>query len=111
MSKFIFTSEAVSMGHPDKVSDQISDGIHDALLAEDPMSRVAGETLCTTDFVCMAGEITANANVNYEKVARDVIREIGYVSDDIGFNADTCEVDVRLHSQSSDIAMGVDKDG
>jgi len=111
MSKFIFTSESVSMGHPDKVSDQVSDGILDALLAQDPMARVACETLCTTDFVCLAGEITANADVDYEQVARKVIREIGYTSDDIGFNADTCTVDVRLHSQSADIAMGVDREG
>ncbi len=111
MSNYFFTSESVSMGHPDKVSDQVSDGILDALLAQDPMARVACETLCTTDFVCLAGEITANAEVDYEAVARKVIREIGYTSDDIGFNADTCEVDVRLHSQSSDIAMGVDRDG
>jgi len=111
MSKFIFTSESVSMGHPDKVSDQVSDGILDALLAQDSMARVACETLCTTDFVCLAGEITANADVDYEQVARKVIREIGYTSDDIGFNADTCTVDVRLHSQSADIAMGVDREG
>lgn len=111
MSNFLFTSEAVSMGHPDKVSDQVSDGVLDALLALDPQSRVACETLCTTDFVCLAGEITANADVDYASVAREVIRDIGYTSDDIGFNADTCEIDVRLHSQSGDIAMGVDRDG
>jgi len=111
MSGFIFTSESVSSGHPDKVSDQVSDGILDALLAQDPMSRVACETLCTTDFVCLAGEITSNAKVDFTKVARDVIRDIGYTSDDIGFNADTCEVLVKLHSQSADIAMGVDRDG
>jgi len=111
MANYFFTSESVSMGHPDKVSDQVSDGILDALLAQDPMARVACETLCTTDFVCLAGEITANANVDYEAVTRKVIREIGYTSDDIGFNADTCEVLVKLHSQSGDIAMGVDRDG
>lgn len=111
MANFIFTSEAVSMGHPDKVSDQVSDGILDALLTQDPKARVACETLCTTDFLCLAGEITANASVDYESVARDVVRDIGYTSDDIGFNADTCEIDVRLHSQSADIAMGVDADG
>ncbi|MCA8988757.1 MAG: methionine adenosyltransferase [Planctomycetaceae bacterium] len=111
MANYIFTSESVSMGHPDKVSDQVSDGILDALLAQDSRARVACETLCTTDFVCLAGEITANAQVDYDAVARQVIREIGYTSDDIGFNADTCEIDVRLHSQSSDIAMGVDRDG
>ncbi|WP_237228442.1 methionine adenosyltransferase [Rubinisphaera sp. JC750] len=111
MSNYIFTSEAVSMGHPDKVSDQVSDGVLDALLAQDPAARVACETLCTTDFVCLAGEITANADVDYEAVTREVIADIGYTSDDIGFNASTCEVDVRLHSQSQDIAMGVDRDG
>lgn len=111
MAKFSFTSESVSMGHPDKVSDQVSDGILDALLAEDPYSRVACETLCTTDFLLLAGEITSNANVDYEKIARDVIRDIGYTSEDIGFNADTCEVLVKLHQQSADIAQGVDAEG
>ncbi|MFK7819316.1 MAG: methionine adenosyltransferase, partial [Planctomycetaceae bacterium] len=110
-SNFLFTSESVSQGHPDKVSDQVSDGILDALLAQDPKSRVACETLCTTDLIVLSGEITANAEVDFEKVARDVVREIGYTSDDIGFNADTCEVQVRLHSQSADIAQGVDADG
>lgn len=111
MSKYVFTSESVSMGHPDKVSDQISDGILDALLAADPMSRVACETLCTTDLVVLAGEITSRASVDYVKVVRDVVRDIGYVSDDIGFNADSCRVFLGLHSQSGDIAMGVDRDG
>jgi S-adenosylmethionine synthetase len=111
MSRFIFTSESVSQGHPDKVSDQVSDGIVDAIFAQDPMARVACETLCTTDFVCLAGEITSTAKVDYAAVARKVIRDIGYTSDDIGFNADTCEVLVKLHSQSPDIAMGVDRDG
>ena len=107
----LFTSESVSEGHPDKVSDQVSDGVLDAHLAGDPMSRVACETLCTTDFVCLAGEITSTCQVDYEKIARDVIRDIGYTSDDIGFNADTCEVLLKIHSQSPDIAMGVDRDG
>ena len=111
MSRFIFTSESVSQGHPDKVSDQVSDGVVDAIFAQDPMARVACETLCTTDFVCLAGEITSTAKVDYAAVARKVIREIGYTSNDIGFNADTCEVLVKLHSQSPDIAMGVDRDG
>jgi S-adenosylmethionine synthetase len=109
--KFLFTSESVSMGHPDKLADQISDGILDALLAQDPMSRVACETLVTTDFCCLAGEITTKAKVDYEKVARQVIREVGYTHNDIGFAADTCKLDMRLHSQSPDIAMGVDRDG
>ena len=111
MSRFFFTSESVSQGHPDKVSDQVSDGILDALLAEDPMSRVACETMCTTDLVVLAGEITSSAKVDYVDVARKVIRDIGYTSDDIGFNADTCRIFVALHSQSGDIAMGVDRDG
>ena len=112
MSKrFIFTSESVSMGHPDKVSDQVSDGVLDALLAQDPASRCACETLCTTDYLVLAGEITSKADVNFEQIARDVVRSIGYTSDDIGFNADTAKVDIRLHQQSADIAMGVDADG
>jgi S-adenosylmethionine synthetase len=111
MSKMIFTSESVSMGHPDKVADQISDGILDALLEKDPHSRVACETLCTTDLVVLAGEITSRASVDYVGVARGVVRDIGYTSDDIGFNADTCRVFLGLHSQSGDIAMGVDRDG
>jgi len=108
--KFLFTSESVSSGHPDKLADQISDGVLDALLAQDPMSRVACETLVTTDFCCLAGEITTQAKVDYEQIARQVIREVGYTHDDIGFNADTCKVEVRLHSQSPDIAMGVNDD-
>ena len=105
----IFTSESVSEGHPDKVSDQVSDAILDACLSQDPQSRVACETLCTTDLVVIAGEITTKAQVDFEAVAREAIREIGYTSDDIGFNADTCEIQVRLHEQSADIAQGVDE--
>ncbi|MCM8540189.1 MAG: methionine adenosyltransferase [Lentisphaeraceae bacterium] len=105
----IFTSESVSEGHPDKVSDQVSDAILDACLAQDSQSRVACETLCTTDLVVIAGEITTSANVDYEEVAREAIRQIGYTSDDIGFNANTCEIQVRLHAQSPDIAQGVDE--
>ena len=111
MPNYFFTSESVSMGHPDKVSDQVSDGILDALLAQDPMSRVACETMVATDFVCLAGEITTNAKVDYIEVARNVIREIGYTDEGIGFNADTAEVLCRLTSQSGDIAMGVDREG
>ena len=111
MARYIFTSESVSMGHPDKVSDQISDGILDALLAEDPYSRVACETLCTTDLIVLSGEITSQANIDHTAVTREIVRDIGYTSDDIGFNADTCKVFVALHSQSGDIAQGVDKDG
>src|SRR5262245_43167382 len=99
------------MGHPDKLADQISDGVLDALLAQDPKSRVACETLVTTDYCILAGEITTTAKVDYEKVARDVIEKVGYTHDDIGFNAKTCKVDIKLHSQSPDIAMGVDREG
>ena len=111
MSKYYFTSESVSMGHPDKVADQISDGVLDAILAQDPMSRVACETLCTTDLVVVAGEVTTGAKVDHIDVVRNVVRDIGYTSDDIGFNADSCRVFLALHSQSRDIAQGVDRDG
>jgi len=111
MAKYLFTSESVSMGHPDKVSDQISDGILDALLEQDPHSRVACETLCTTDLVVLSGEITTNAVVDYDALTRKIVREIGYTGDDIGFNADSCKILVALHSQSADIAQGVDRDG
>jgi len=110
MSSF-FTSESVSMGHPDKVSDQISDGVLDALLAQDPMSRVACETLCTTDLVVLAGEITSKGTLDYVKLVRDVVRDIGYVGTDMGFSEETVRVFVALHAQSGDIAMGVDRDG
>ncbi|WP_437230972.1 methionine adenosyltransferase [Planctomicrobium sp. SH661] len=108
---FIFTSESVSMGHPDKVSDQVSDAVLDAMLEQDPTSRCACETLCTTDFLVTAGEIRTDAKIDMEKVVRNAVREIGYTSDDIGFNADTFEYVNRLHQQSADIAMGVDADG
>ncbi len=113
MSKYVFTSESVSMGHPDKVADQISDGILDAILAQDPVSRVACETLVTTDLVVLAGEITTRAVIDYEKVVRNVVRDIGYVKydQDIGFDAETCRIFLGLHAQSGDIAMGVDRDG
>jgi S-adenosylmethionine synthetase len=108
--RYLFTSESVSMGHPDKLADQISDGVLDALLAQDPYSRVACETLVTTNFCCLAGEITTKASVDYEKVARQVIREVGYNDPAMLFDADSCEVMVRLHEQSPDIAMGVNDD-
>ena len=108
--KYLFTSEAVSMGHPDKLADQISDGILDALFAQDPFSRVACETLVTTGVAIVAGEITTKAVVNYPDVVRDVIRKVGYTSDDLGINADTCSVMLSLDRQSPDIAMGVDSD-
>ena len=109
MSKFIFTSESVTEGHPDKVCDTISDAILDACMAQDPMSRVACETTACTGFVLICGEITTNAVVDYEKIARDAIREIGYTDPALGFDSDTCEILVRIHEQSADIAMGVDK--
>jgi len=108
---FIFTSESVSMGHPDKVSDQVSDAVLDAMLEQDPTSRCACETLCTTDFLVTAGEIRTDAKLDMEQVVRNAVREIGYISDDIGFNAETFEYVNRLHQQSADIAMGVDADG
>ena len=109
MEKRLFTSESVTEGHPDKISDNISDAILDALMEQDPMSRVACETAITTDYVLVMGEITTKAKVDYEKIARETIREIGYDSDEKGFNCDTCKVNVLLDSQSADIAMGVDK--
>ena len=108
--KYLFTSESVSMGHPDKLADQISDGVLDALLAQDPLSRVACETMVTTGLAIIAGEITTKANVNFAKVVRQVIREVGYTDDEMGISADTCSVMVALGEQSPDIAMGVNSD-
>ncbi len=106
IDEFIFTSESVSEGHPDKVSDQISDAVLDAHLAGDAESRVACETLTATDLVVLAGEITSSQKVDYEKLVREVIRDIGYVGT-TGFDADTCEVMTRLVAQSADISQGV----
>jgi S-adenosylmethionine synthetase len=103
----LFTSESVSMGHPDKVADQISDAILDACLSGDPESRVACETLVTTDLCVVAGEITTRSKVDYEDVARRTIRRIGYTNAEWGMDASTCEVDVRIHAQSPDISQGV----
>ena len=108
--KYLFTSESVSMGHPDKLADQISDGVLDALFAQDPMSRVACETMVTTGIAIIAGEITTKAQVDYASVVRDVIREVGYTDDEMGISADTCAVMVSLDKQSPDIAQGVDSD-
>ncbi|HLL88913.1 MAG TPA: methionine adenosyltransferase [Tepidisphaeraceae bacterium] len=108
-STHLFTSESVTMGHPDKVADQISDAILDALLAQDPKSRVACETLVTTGQVVLAGEVTTEAYVDAAQIARDTIREIGYVHPDIGFDYHSCGVLSAIHSQSPDIARGVDK--
>ena len=109
MEKHLFTSESVTEGHPDKICDNISDAILDALMAQDPMSRVACETTITTNFVIVMGEITTKASVDYEKIVRETIREIGYDDDVKGFNCDTCEVKILLDNQSVDIARGVDK--
>ena len=109
MEKHLFTSESVTEGHPDKICDNISDAILDALMAQDPMSRVACETVITTDYVMVMGEITTKAIVDYEKIVRETIREIGYDDDMKGFNCDTCTVKILLDNQSADIALGVDK--
>ncbi len=108
--RYLFTSESVSMGHPDKLADQISDGVLDALLAQDPKSRVACETMVTTGIAIVAGEITTNAVVDYQQVVRDVIRDVGYTDDQMGICADTCAVMVSIDKQSPDIAQGVDDD-
>jgi len=107
-SEFLFTSESVSEGHPDKVSDQISDAVLDAILAQDPKSRVAAETLCTTGLVVLAGEITTHANVEYIQVARETIKRIGYDNTDYGIDHKGCSVLVAYGKQSPDIAQGVD---
>ena len=109
MEKYLFTSESVTEGHPDKVCDQISDAILDAMLEEDPYSRVACETCCTTGLVLVMGEVTTNGYVDIQKIVRDTIREIGYTRAKYGFDADTCGVMVALDEQSKDIAMGVNK--
>ena len=109
-TRHVFTSESVSEGHPDKVCDQISDAILDALLAQDPESRVACETLATSNLIVLSGEITTKANVNFEKIARKVAGDIGYDNDDLGFNANDAEVIVKIHQQSPDIAQGVNAD-
>ena len=109
MSKRLFTSESVTEGHPDKICDQISDAVLDALLREDPMSRVACEVTCTTGIVSVMGEITTKAIVDIPKIVRETVREIGYDRAKYGFDCDTCAVTNLIHEQSPDIAMGVDK--
>jgi S-adenosylmethionine synthetase len=110
-SGYLFTSESVTEGHPDKIADQISDAVLDAALTEDPTARVACETLVTTGLVVIAGEITTSARIDYTKVARDTIRDIGYTRAKYGFDCDTCSVLSALDRQSPDIAMGVDTGG
>ena len=109
MERRLFTSESVTEGHPDKMCDQVSDAILDALMEKDPMSRVACETAMTTGLVLVMGEVTTSAYVDIQKLVRDTIKEIGYTRGKYGFDADTCGVMVALDEQSSDIAMGVDK--
>ncbi|RYR02057.1 hypothetical protein Ahy_B06g080894 isoform B [Arachis hypogaea] len=107
MDTFLFTSESVNEGHPDKLCDQISDAVLDACLEQDPESKVACETCTKTNLVMVFGEITTKANVDYEKIVRDTCRGIGFVSDDVGLDADNCNVLVYLEQQSPDIAQGV----
>ena len=109
MSKYLFTSESVTEGHPDKICDQVSDAILDAMLEQDPMSRVACETTTTTGIVSVMGEITTKANVDIHKIIRETVREIGYDRAKYGFDCDTCAIVNMIHGQSPDIALGVDK--
>src|SRR5204863_1427617 len=109
--RHLFTSESVTEGHPDKIADQISDSILDALITQDPMSRVACETLVTTGIAFVAGEITTKAVIDYQQVVRSTIAEVGYTRGKYGFDAETCAVISSIHSQSPDIAMGVDTGG
>ncbi len=109
MSRKLFTSESVTEGHPDKISDKISDAILDEMLRQDPMSRVACETFCTTGLVCVMGEVTTRAQVDIQSIVRDTVREIGYDRAKYGFDCDSCAVITSLHAQSPDIALGVDR--
>lgn len=110
MEKRIFTSECVTCGHPDKVADAVSDAILDACLMQDPSSRVACETMVTTNFCMICGEITTQAQVDYTQIARETIRKIGYIYPGDGFDADTVEIQCRIHTQSADIALGTNDD-
>lgn len=105
----LFTSESVTEGHPDKMCDQISDAILDAILLKDPNARVACETSVSSDLVVLSGEITTNDNVDFIKIVRDTIRYIGYTNSEFGLDADTCKILIALNKQSSDIAMGVNQ--
>ncbi len=110
MAEMLFTSESVTEGHPDKIADQISDSVLDAMLMEDPKSRVACETLVTTGMAFLAGEVTTKAQVDFQRIVRDTIREIGYTDSKMGFDCDTCAVMVSLDKQSPNIKQGVDND-
>src|ERR1700722_2958902 len=107
--EFLFTSESVTEGHPDKIADQISDGVLDAVLAQDPMARVACETLVNTGLVVVSGEISTSAYVDIQEIARETIRKIGYIDAGLGFSADSCAVMNTIDKQSPDIAQGVDQ--
>ena len=109
MKKMLFTSESVTEGHPDKICDKVSDAILDAIIAEDPMSRVACETFATTGIITVMGEITTNAKIDVQKIVRETVNEIGYNRAKFGFDANTCAVISSIHEQSEDIALGVDK--
>src|SRR5262245_28113944 len=109
MASYLFSSESVTEGHPDKLCDAVSDAVLDACLAADPNSRVACETVTKTGFVLLAGELTTKANPDYPKIARDTVREIGFTSSEMGFDADSCAVMVAVAKQSPDIAQGVDR--
>jgi S-adenosylmethionine synthetase len=109
--RYLFTSESVTEGHPDKIADQISDSVLDTILAQDPMARVACETLVTTGLAIIAGEITTHCTFDFQKVVRDTITDVGYTKSEYGYDADTCAVLSSIHGQSPDIAMGVDPGG
>ena len=110
-AKFLFTSESVTEGHPDKIADQISDAVLDAILEQDPTARVACETLVTTGLAVVAGEITTTAKINYKQIIRDTIDEIGYNNAEYGYDSNTCSVIDAIGTQSPDIAQGVDTGG
>ena len=109
MASYLFSSESVTEGHPDKLCDQVSDAILDSCLAVDPWSRVACETVAKTGFVLVAGEITTKAQLDFQRIVRGVVRDVGFTSSQIGFDADTCAVMVAIEQQSPDIAQGVDR--
>ena len=109
--RHLFTSESVTEGHPDKIADQISDGVLDAILAQDPVARVACETLVTTGLAVIAGEITTSCYVDFQKVVRQVIKDVGYTRAKFGFDYETCSVLSSIHEQSRDIGQGVDTGG